>query len=66
MHEHSITNEVVHQIIHILEDEKVNKPVKKIHVELGLLTGYKKEPVLFYFESFKKNHELLKNSELFI
>ncbi|PLW79307.1 hypothetical protein C0585_08510 [Candidatus Woesearchaeota archaeon] len=63
MHEHGITNEVVHQIIHACEDEGIEKP-KKIIVELGELTSYKADPVLFYFESFKKTYPLLENSEL--
>ena len=63
MHEHGITNEVVHQIIHACEDENIKNP-KKIVVELGLLTGYKAGPVLFYFDSFKKTYPLLENTEL--
>ncbi len=62
MHEHSITNEVVHRILHACEDSGVSP--KKITVELGLLSGYKKDPVLFYFESIKKDHDVLSQAEL--
>ena len=63
MHEHGITNEVVHQIVHACEDKGITCP-KKIIVELGLLTTYKKDPVLFYFEAHKKNISLLKDATL--
>jgi len=65
MHEHNITNEVVHQILHECEDRGITKP-KQIVVELGTLTGYKKESVLFYFDSIKKEEPLLKNAKLHI
>ena len=62
MHEHKITNEVVHQIVHACEDRNI-KP-KRIVVELGNLTTYKKDPVLFYFESAKKELDILSDAEL--
>lgn len=63
MHEHHITNEVVHKILHACEDEGIINP-KKIVVSLGLLSGYKKEPVLYYFECHKSTIEMLKNATL--
>lgn len=65
MHEHGITDEVVHQIVHSCEDEGIANP-KKIIVKLGLLTTYRKEPVLFYFEGHKRELDILKNAELII
>lgn len=63
MHEHHITNEVVHQILHACEDEGIISP-KKIVVSLGLLSGYKKEPVLYYFEGHKNSIKTLKDATL--
>ncbi|MBN2053022.1 hydrogenase maturation nickel metallochaperone HypA [Candidatus Woesearchaeota archaeon] len=63
MHEHGITDEVVHQILHACEDENITNP-KKIVVELGMLTTYKKEPIMMYFEAHKKEIGLLKNAKL--
>lgn len=63
MHEYGITNEVVHQILHACENNKIDYP-KIISVELGELTTYQKESVLFYFESFKKNNDKLKEAIL--
>lgn len=63
MHEYGITNEVVHQVLHACEDRGIKK-AKKIIVEIGELTTYKKDSVLFYFESFKKNNPLLSKAKL--
>jgi hydrogenase nickel incorporation protein HypA/HybF len=63
MHEYNITNDVVHQVLHACEDSKISKP-KKISVEIGELTTYKKDSVLFYFESFKKDNDILKDANL--
>lgn len=63
MHEHGITNAVVHQIIHACEDSGMTNP-RRIVVELGELTTYKKESVLFYFESIKKDYPILSDAEL--
>ena len=63
MHEHSITNQVVHQILHACEDAGMGN-AKKISVELGLLTGYKADSVLFYFDSIKKDWNIIKDAEL--
>ncbi|MBR9690722.1 hydrogenase maturation nickel metallochaperone HypA [Candidatus Woesearchaeota archaeon] len=62
MHEHSITNEVVHQIVHACEDKDITP--KKIKVKLGVLTTYKKDSVLLYFEGHKKEIDILKDCEL--
>ena len=63
MHEHGITNEVIHQILHYCEDNDIRNP-KRINVELGMLTTYKKDPVLFYFEGAKEKYPILKNAVL--
>lgn len=63
MHEHSITNEIVHQIVHACEDNSITSP-KRIVVELGTLTTFKKEPLLHYFKAHKKEIALLKDAEL--
>ncbi|MBR9676024.1 hydrogenase maturation nickel metallochaperone HypA [Candidatus Woesearchaeota archaeon] len=65
MHEHSITNEVVHQIVHACEDNKIASP-KRIVVRVGELTSYKKDPILFYFEAVKKSVDVLRDASLIV
>ncbi len=63
MHEHNITNEVVHQVLHACEDSGVKNP-KIIKLNLGLLSGYKKDPILFYFEQIKKEYAMIRDAKL--
>lgn len=63
MHEHGITNAVVHQILHACEDNHIKNP-KRITIQLGALTSYKKESLKFYFEKAKQDFPILKNAVL--
>ncbi|MFH0874647.1 MAG: hydrogenase maturation nickel metallochaperone HypA [archaeon] len=63
MHELSITKALVTKIIRECKEKKIKKP-KKIMLELGMLTNYKKEPIVFYYGIMKKEETLLKETEL--
>jgi hydrogenase nickel incorporation protein HypA/HybF len=65
MHELSATNHLIELISNECQINKIKSP-KKIIVELGMLTTYKKDPILFYFDLIKKDIKLLKNSKLVI
>ena len=58
MHELSITQELIRKIL------KESKYPKKVVIELGDLTSYKKEPLLFYFDALKKDEERLKDAKI--
>ncbi len=64
MHELSITRQLIEMITK--ECESKIKKVKAITAELGQLTSYKKEPVLFYFDALKKDSPLVRNAKLLI
>ena len=58
MHELDITKSLVKAI------EKYSKEPKEVIVELGVLSTYSKEPILFYFENFKKGDTKLVINEI--
>jgi len=58
MHELSITKELIRIT---LEESKCPHTIK---VKLGRLTSYRKDPIIFYFDQLKNDHEVLKNSTL--
>jgi len=62
MHEHSITKNIV--VMVVKECQKNNLRPKKVVVELGSLTTYKKEPIMFYFEALKKDFDVLEDAKL--
>jgi hydrogenase nickel incorporation protein HypA/HybF len=63
MHELSITKQLIQNILHECKINNIKKP-KKIQIELGILTTYKKDPILFYYNQLKKEISLLNNSNL--
>ena len=62
MHELSITK----KIIEIIEKESKTRNIipKTVHLELGQLSSYKKEPIIFYFDCMKSG--LIKDTEMVI
>jgi hydrogenase nickel incorporation protein HypA/HybF len=60
MHELAITKTLIDMIL------RESKRPKKVIVELGMLTSYKKEPIEFYFDILKKEYPALKSTELII
>ena len=65
MHELSITRKLVEMIKSECKENNIDNP-KKIVVEVGKLTNYKKQPIKFYFDLLKKEEDLIKNSELIL
>jgi hydrogenase nickel incorporation protein HypA/HybF len=65
MHELAITTTLVRMIQEECKKKKVVNP-KKIELELGRFTNYKKEPIEFYYDLLKKEIPLLEKSELII
>ena len=65
MHELGIINQLIRSITEEAKKNKIKK-IKKVVIELGSLTSYKKEPISFYFDSLKLDHNLIKESVLTI
>ncbi|MBN2422589.1 hydrogenase maturation nickel metallochaperone HypA [Candidatus Woesearchaeota archaeon] len=65
MHELSITKDLIELIKSECNKNKITNP-KNIVLELGSLTTYKKEPILYYYNILKKEQPLLHNSALII
>ena len=64
MHELAVTKNIIEMILS--ESRKNNITPRLINAELGMLTTYKKDPILFYFDAMKKEHSLLSDSTLII
>jgi len=58
MHELAITKQLIDSIC-----KESNKP-KKVFAELGSLTSFKKEPILFYFDQLKAEFPKLEKTTL--
>ncbi len=63
MHEYAVTRSLINTIIDECEKQKGATP-RKVLVELGELTSYQKESVLFFFEALKKETPLLSQTDL--
>ena len=64
MHELGITGEIIRIAEEACRKNKA-KPVK-VFVDIGNLTTYKEEPIIYYFEILKKESELLKDSTIVV
>jgi hydrogenase nickel insertion protein HypA len=62
MHELSITRQLIEMIRK--EAENKIKIINSVTIELGSLTAYKKEPLLFYFDALKRDFPFIKNTKL--
>lgn len=62
MHELSITNTLIKDILASCNDAE--KKIKKVEMELGALTGFKKDPIQFYFDMQKKEYKTINNTIL--
>lgn len=63
MHESVVTRMIVDMVLSECEKNSIRRPVKVV-AELGELTNYRKESVLFYYELFRKEFDLLKDAVL--
>jgi hydrogenase nickel incorporation protein HypA/HybF len=65
MHELNVTKKTMDLIKSECKENNIKNP-KKIFLELGELTTYKKEPLVYYYNILKKESDLLKNTDLII
>ena len=65
MHELSITKSLIRDVKQACEINQISA-AKSIIVELGLLTTYKKEPIIHYFNALKPNSPIILNAELVV
>ena len=63
MHELSITQSRIDLVVGECKKKNINSP-KKIVAELGSLTGYSKESILFYYDLLRKEIPVLAETEL--
>lgn len=63
MHELTITKNLIDIATSECKKEDISSP-KKIVAELGSLTGYSKDSILFYYDLLKKDSNLLFSTEL--
>jgi hydrogenase nickel insertion protein HypA len=67
MHELMITEDLIRMILEANQDHELdtqNSKIVEVVCELGKLTTYKQEPILFYYDILKKNTNFLKDSIL--
>ncbi len=62
MHEMAVTKAIAEMIVK--ESKKNSIKPKKAVLELGQLTNYKKDSILFFFDIIKKDEPLLNNTVL--
>ena len=63
MHELSITQNLIDLVADECKKKNINSP-KKIIAQLGSITGYSKESILFYYDLLKKEIPILAGTEL--
>ncbi len=63
MHELSITKRIIEVILEEVQNKKCES-VKMVSLELGNLTTYSKNSILFYFDLLKKNFPIIKRSQI--
>lgn len=63
MHELGITQTLIKLILVECKEHHVESP-KVIELELGHLTTYKKDAIMFHYSILKKENKVLKNSNL--
>jgi hydrogenase nickel incorporation protein HypA/HybF len=63
MHELAITHSLINLVLEECRDKKIMKP-RKIITELGELSPYSKECVLFYYDLLKKEQPLIRETTL--
>jgi len=63
MHELAITKSLIDMINCECRKNNIKKP-KKVFCELGILTSFRSDPILFYFDELKKGKDILQDIEL--
>jgi len=65
MHELAVTKQLIDLVIKECRKNNLEKP-KQIITELGELTTYKKDPIIFYYSILKKEMPILSSAELVV
>ena len=65
MHELGVTQSLIDVVKYECEKNNIVNP-KRVVVELGSLTSFKKDPILFYFDILKEENPLICDTELVI
>lgn len=65
MHELAITKQLVADILAQLPSSS-QKIVRTVSVEVGELTSYKSAPIKYYFDLLKREHDALKEAQLYV
>ena len=65
MHELSVTRALIGQVLALCRERGLGRP-GKIVAELGALTSYKKDPILFYYDLLKEEHPELRGCRLLV
>ena len=65
MHELSVTQHIVEIIIDTCQNNSIAS-VKKIFIEIGLLTTYEAEAIKYYFNLIKKNYTEIRDAIIVI
>ncbi len=63
MHELSVTQSLIDLVAGECRKENIESP-KKIIADLGALTGYKKDSILYYYDLLRKDIPILANARL--
>ena len=63
MHEHGITKNIVMMIVKECQKNNI-KNLKKVILEIGKLTTYKKDSIIMYFDIFKDDFPVLEETKL--
>lgn len=65
MHEAMIVKKLIEEIE--VECNKNNiKTLSKVVVDLGEIATYKSDPIMFYFDSYKKEYDFVKDAEIVV
>ena len=65
MHELQITKEIIEQVISECRKRDLKYP-KKVFVDVGSLSTFKKEPILYYYKILKKDYPYIAKTELLV
>ncbi len=65
MHELGVTNTLIKQVLDELKERDIRK-ISEVVIEVGRLTSYSGESLVFYYDLLKAENERLKESSLIV
>jgi len=63
MHEANVTQALIQSVLAACEENQV-KLVKEVVVDIGTFASFEKEPITYYFDLMKKDHEQLNSTTI--